>query len=503
MAEGESLPGLRLPTLMNYATLLVRLLLNIGSSIIIARSLPVDQYGLWGVVLSIINSLTTFVGPLTWWAPRQAVWGRRAAGLTGLAVALLYGLLSTGVFALAASRLGGWGPWVAAGATATLAATASLYLIGLCSASEPTSPAVWNVIFETSRLASLYITLVLLRWGITGALASLAVAHAAGAIYLLLVALSRGLIAAKLDFGLARRMMRAFHAQLPGVLAGFLSSLYRVYLEAVGTPLEAIARFNVGLSAEAPLARLASSTSPALYARMLRRITAWDVEESLRLYLLFNGFITFTMIALARPIAAIFNPHYLDAAPIVVVVSVHALLLGFYTIYSTAIAGYERFDYIPEQVPGFMEVLKRPWSRPGIAGSLGRLVSYAVYLIIAALAPAATGNPWEAALAAAAAYLLGTLAFTLYTGRLAHRLTGARFPWRILAEALAASSAAAGVYAVTGAAWAVTPRFWPEARILAAALLEGAAAYGAVFLAVSPWARGLLVATLRRLGPRR
>lgn len=503
MGEEESLPGLRLPTLLNYASLLVRLLLNIGSSIIIARALPVGQYGLWGVALSIINSLAIFLAPLTWWAPRQAAWGRGAAGLTGLVVALLYGLLSTGVFALAASKFGGWGSWILAGAAATLATITSLYLLNLCSASEPASPAVWNVVFEASKLASLYATLVVLRWGITGALASLAIAHAAGAAYLAWVALSRGLIAARLDFGLARRMMRASHAQLPGILAGFLSSLYRAYLKAVGTPFEAIARLNVGLSAEAPLARLASSTSPALYARMLRRVTAWDVEESIRLYMLFSGFIASTMIALARPIAAIYNPHYLDAAPVVALVAVHALLLGFYRIYSTAIAGYERFDYAPEEMPGLIEVLKRPWSRPGIAGSLGRLVSYAAYPVIAALAPAATGSPRGAALAAAAAFLLGTLAFTLYTGRLAHRLTGARFPWRILGEALAASLAAVGVYAATGAAWAVTPRFWSEAWILIVALLEGAAVYGGVFLVISPWARGLVAAALRRLGGRR
>ena len=488
MGNTPEVPGLRLPTLINYTALALRMLLNIATSIIIARRLPPTEYGLWGITLSLISSLMPFLALLTWWAPRQAAWGRREAGLTGLTLALSYGGLSALVFLVAGHALGGPGNWLLAGSLLALLVMLATYLSALCSIKEPQAAGVWMLVYEAVRLALVYLLLDVEGGGLDGAIIAMAMGYLVAIAYLAWLALSRGLISPSTSLSLALRMLKYSYTQLPSILAGFLRGWFRAYVKVVTGSLEAVALLNVGLAAEAPLLRLSTAASPALYARMLRRVEAWDVEESLRLYIPFALYITVTLIVLARPIASLYNPAYTAAAPVVAIVSVYGLLLGFYSIYSTSIAGYERFDYDVENPPSMVEVLLRPWSRPGLTALAGRLLGYAVYP--ATLLLVARGPIWEA-LAAAGALLVGTLASLLYLAGLAHRLTHSRFPWRSLSEALIAGLVTVAFYILMGAPWAVVERFWVELKLVALAVILGLVVYVAALLAVSPWARSL------------
>jgi O-antigen/teichoic acid export membrane protein len=503
MEKTSGLPRLRLPTLINYTALAVRTLLNIATSIIIARKLSVAEYGLWGITLSLVSSLSPFLTLLTWWAPRQAAWGRREASLTGLLLALSYGGFAALVFIVAGRSLGGPGSWLLLGSILALLTMVTTYLAALCSIEEPQASGVWSLIYEIVRLILVYLLLVVAHWGISGAIISMAGGFLAAIAYLARLAFSRGLIRPSINLGLAVKMLRYSYTQLPGLLARFLREWFRAYVKILTGSLEAVAMLNVGLAAEVPLLRISAAPAPALYARMLRRVEAWDVEETIRLYILFASYMVATLIALAKPIAALYNPAYVVAAPVIAVVSVYALLLGFFSIYSASIAGYERFDYDMEHPPGLIEVLFRPWSKPGLAALAAGILSYALYPLLLA---ERAGDPLWGALTAAEALLLGHVGFLIYIARLAHRLTGSRFPWRNALEALAASLVAVGLYVVLGAPWAVVGRFWVELEEVAVAAILGFIAYIAVFLGVSPWARGLaeraLTLALERVGRR-
>lgn len=488
-------PGLRLPTLVNYAALAARLVLSLGFSVVVARKLPPGEYGLWGVALSTAGTVSTPLPLLTWWAPRQAVWGRRWAGTTGLLMALAYSAVAALAFSATVSALLGWRGWILLGSLMTVSAAVNMYAAPLASASRPHVAGVSSLIFDSTRLAAAYLLLVREGMGLDGVFYAMIAGYWASTLYSLAEALGAGLLAPQVSLRGAARLLRLSHTLLPRTAAGALRLFYRSYLEALTHSLGAVARINVALSAETPLTRIASMASPALYARLLRRVGSWELEESIRLYLAFAAFTATALIVLARPVALLYNPAYVDAAPVLRVVAVYALLLGLGGVYSTAVGGAERFDYDIENPPGPLEALRRPWSRPGIA----MLACFAgAYALLAATAPLAGGSPATLALAASLALLAASASWSIYVGRLAHSMTGSRFPLREALEIAGASAAEALTLTVLGGPQ-LHGGFWGLAGALALQLLAGALAYLGALLALSPWARGLAAAGLRRI----
>jgi hypothetical protein len=490
---------LRYSTIVNSGALLLRLAASIGFSIIVARRLPPGEYGLWGLVISLSNTLLVPLSFITTWPPREEVRGARGSGFTGLLAALAYGGLSAAALlaALGAVVRGEEHVPVVVGVLPAVMAL-STYLRRLVLVFKPEATGYSMLVYELTRLPAAYILVADMRLGVSGAALAMAAGFLGASAYLLLEAIRLGALEPRLVPGRVSRWLRLAYLQAFPVSGAILRSFYRSYMKLLGAPLEAIARLNVGLAAEAPLLQAAGTgASQVVYAAMLRSVSAWSLEESLRLYLAFAGFMGASLAALSRPATALFRPEYVDAAPVMVVVAFHAVLLGLARLYSSAVAGAERFDSDPDRVPSARVVLSSSWGRVAIMQLASQALSYAG---LALLLATGGGGPARQALLAAASMLAGSALAAGYSGYMAHRVVGAGFPVRSLAEVLTASGAAVAAYWLLGAtAWAPA-RFWSGLEALLWALTLGALAYSAVLLAVSPWARGLARAALRALG---
>ncbi len=491
--------GLRYPAVVNYLALTLRLASSVAFSVIVARRLPVSEYGVWGVILSVSLALTNPVTLISTWPPRMESWGHRGAGYTGLLVSAAYSAITAAVFVVAMRLVVGPGaPWPLAAVALPVLQVVYTYLRRLAAAARPEAVGYSMALYEAARLPLVYLLVARMRLGILGAVASLAAAHLAAAAYLAVEAARAGFLEPRLVPGLVSRWARLSHIPLLDSLTGLLSGFYRGFFKLVSGSLEAVARLNVGLAAETPLLQAAwVGPSLALYARMLRRVSAGDVAESVRIYLALAGFVLASMAALARPVVALFNPAYLDSTLLVRLAALHALIYGLANIYGAAVGGAERFDADPSRVPPLRVALATPMGRASLARLGSAAAQYALLaLLYQALRPA---GPAGAALVAMASMLASAAGLLAYLYRLASRTVGAPVPWREAAEVSVASAASVAVYAAMGAPWVAEPRFWPALRLVASALAVGGLAYAAVLLAVSPWARGLAAAAAGRL----
>lgn len=482
---------LRYSTVINYASMLYRMAVAVGFVVIVARRLSVEEFGLWGIIFSVSGMLASLVALWSFWAQRFYARGWWEAPGTGLALTLIYwapGTLMYLAVSLLEERILGWGfGYMLAGLPLFLLQTLNTYLLGVSNVSVPELRGYRGFLYDTLRLVFAYTLVARLNLGLAGALLAVELALLAGALYLGLKLLRAKVLRPAFSRRLAAEWFRGLFIPLIGMVNQFMRAGLRAVVSWVSGSEVPVAYLNVGFASEAPLLQASQATVPALYARVLRERRGVDVEESLRLFLLFAGYMLATFTLLSRTIASLYNPRYAEAHTVIPLIAVYATMLGLAAIYGTTIGGAETID--EQGVPPPRRLLGSQLFRIPAARLISMLLSYA--LAVPALIYY-RGDPLRSAEAVAAALALGATPLLAYYYREAGRMLPHRPPLRELAAVLAGSIATGAYYAVMGVHELRVTRFWAYAPSLALHLAAGLAVYGATVYALSPWARRLL-----------
>ena len=489
---------LRYSTIINYASLLFRLFVSVGFVVIIARRLKVEEFGLWGIIFSLTTMLMAF--PVFWnkWVPRFYVRGFREAIGTSFILTLIFSIVASLLYialSYAEFLILGWGfEFMLLGIPLLVLRIFERSLMAICNVVRPEVMGYKGFVYDSLRLVFAYLFLVVFRFGLVGALFSVVFALLVSDLYVFFVLWRAGVVNFSFSWGLVVQWLKGVHVPLVGFVRNFLSGGLRAIVSWVSGSEVTIAFLNVGFASEAPLLRISQYAFPALYARALRRPRVGDLLESLRLFLLFSGFMVAGFTVLSRTIASLYNPAYAEVYLVIPVITVYGVLAGILNVYGTFISGASRVD--AEGIRSWREVLFSPLFKVPFMRLIGLIFSYGLIVPLVLLV---RGDHVLEALVSALALALGVAIIFPYFYKEVSKMGSPVFPWREFVQ-ISVASLVSGVYYVLSGAWRITViSFWRDAPLLGLHIVAAALIYFGVLYALSRWFRGLVRAGLKKV----
>lgn len=494
--RGETRIRLRFSSIVNYSAMVYRMLVAIGFIVVVARRLSVSEFGLWGIVWSTSLMLTSLTGLWIFWAQRFIVRGIKGVFGTSLLLCLAYwvvgGAIYVGISFLENVVLG-WGlQYMLWGLPLFWLNVLGNLVNGISAVVKPEVIGFRGFIYETLRLIFAFMFVVILDWGLLGAIASVELALLVSVVYGFMVLWNTRVM----DFNVSRNLIvewfKGFYVPLLNVIYGFLRSGIRVVASwATGSEVP-VAYLNVGFASQTPIVSAADATTPALYARVLRKGGGRDVEEVLRIYFLLNGFMVSMFVFLSRSIASLYNPLYVDAWIIITTISLYAFINGLMNIFITVAIGASEVD--KEGVLLHREVLSSYLFKAPLVRLLSLLVSYGIGF---GLIFFPRGNHLLEAFTLALGLFIGAIVFLYWFYRIAKQSIPFHLPLREIGIAVIAGLVMGLYYIISNAYNIVIHRFWADAPILGLHILVAGTIYLAMWYLLSPWLRRLIKSSFK------
>lgn len=493
MSAGEV--RLRYSTIVNYLSMIYRLAASVGFTVVIARKLSPHDFGVWGITLSTTLMLANLWGLIDFWMRRDIARGDPDALPAGTSAAAVYAAVAAAAhvgLGWAQSAIFGW-PFGAflASVPMTVAAVMDKYLSSAVSMVKPEGVGYKNLVLDTVRLAAALAAIYVIGRVVYTPIIAYILGFASSSAVSLTILLRLGMRPRLGGLARVREWVRAAYIPLANVVRlSALSGARAVASWATGSELS-VAYLNVGLSSQTAIVRASIQSTPALYARLLRGRGGEDVSEVLRLFILMTGFMAASFIVLSKTIASLYNPLYVGAWPIVVLITLFGVTEGLANILTVSAWGSVRSERLTWDELRHTPLFRVTYARLGaLAASL---------LAGSALARAAVPDYLGAAAYFAAPLLAGSAAYVIWVGAHVRHSLGFRIPWREVAAGVTASTSAAAYYALSGVSGLIIESFWSA---IPALLLHGGVAlgiYAAAWYALSPWFRWLVRASLSYL----
>ena len=491
---------LRYSSFVNYAGMIYRLIIAVGFVILIARKLSVAEFGLWGIILSSSIMLASISNLWNFWLQRYLGRGVKEAFGSAVLITLGYIIFGSGIYVLLAYseyRALGWGiSYLYLGLMLFIFSVIDALISSALSVIKPEGIGYKRFIYETLRLALAYYLMINLKMGLYGVIIGVSLALMFGSSYgAYLIAKTRAIT---LNFSkkLIQQWFKSIYIPSMDILNSFLYSGLRVFVAWITGSDVPVAYLNVGLSSQSPMLSAAYAVSPALYARALRKPRGKDLTEVLRIYLLVTGYLATTFIVLSKPIVTLYNPKYLSAYTVLIIISLYALILGVANIYKTALMGYERVDI--EKGLAFKALLHSYLFKAPLVSLISISLAYIAGSGAVVLANSANCYILVAELASAG-LLAGSLLMLPYFLMETGKVLPYSFPFKELTISLFGGLLTAFFYWITRINNIIVRSFWKDGTILGVGILLGVIIYLLPWISASKWLRELIRKGLKEL----
>ncbi len=462
-------------------------LVSVASGFILARKLPAEGYAVYQVALRRGGlAVAAVASTLGLWMYRSL---SRGSGPEARAGALLLAAVSAVLGAAggaAVSPLLGLGPASSVLLAAALAGMGAWTVARLAlEASRPLRAGVAALLQRLLNAVMVVALVYLLRLGLQGAFASAAAAWwLASAAAFRWAAVSPRLLLGRLRAALLalRGWLSRAPAAAPHALAALAASFDAAVVYALAGPL-AVAGYAAVTSVLRLSVEVANNAMLYLHRLLLRGGRLDEATRAAGLTLLAAAPLLGYAAAHPEHLAALVNPRYLWAAPVVPLAAA-AVVLNTVGV------------SVQQMHRGLVEPGEGEERRLAAALAL-RLAAELAYLALAAAAAALAPGPLAAGLGWAAAYAARGLLYSLLPAAVEPRLR--RPAAALLARATLYTAAAYLAAHASPPPGPPAPRFLEEATLLARGFAPAAILYTALTLAADPQARRLAATAARRL----
>jgi len=342
---------LKLPGAIFFASNFYSLFTGLAFTVIVTRSLTVNEFGLWSTISQYIAYTAIPLSSIvSFWIVRYAARGFKQAPSSGILFAMILSLIGLPLyFAVALWANIAFSQPLFFLILATPQVITYIFLGALSSIATGISPeqiGVSSVIFETGKVALAYLLVRLLSRGLEGAIVSVILAQLIQLAYLLAIfrkSISRQLI----DGSLIKKWLKLSWLPLYEFLSGIVNGLDVIVARMISMTDALIGIRNVACIAGS-FPHYASSLTLSLYPRTLstedNKSWSRDVEEMLRFLSLLAIPITFGNIALMDIILGIFGRSYVPVLAAAIAMTIARLinLVGYIT--DPVLRGSERID---------------------------------------------------------------------------------------------------------------------------------------------------------------
>jgi O-antigen/teichoic acid export membrane protein len=401
------------------------------------------QYGVWANVFDLIAYFMLLSGALPFWTTRFVARGKKGAAKTGLVANLILALVSVAIYVPLVPLL--------TGALATSqymilyfvasAQVINLYAINImesCLRSvKPHAVGYGLLIEEVVKVSLAYLLIVRYQFGLLGAMLSLIAAVSIQIVYYLRLMWTD--LKQRIQWDYVREWLKGSTVNIYNVIGNQIAAFVFIWLFSIGS---AAARGNYQAAATiANIVGYSSFLAFALYPKLLAKNSLEDVTDSLRMVLMFAIPMAAGAMAISESFLVILDAPYGEAAPILFLLALDALVLTISQFYTFVFWGVEKLDE-EAKIP-LKQLVKssifKVFSLPYIYAMITLPTAYYVLTTFAA------GQPVQAAIYVTAINMAARIAmfFVLY----AIMRTSVRIvvPWKSIGKYVFASAVMASV----------------------------------------------------------
>ena len=490
---------LRYSMIINYASILVRVVLLAISSIIIARKLDPMYYAIWGIVLSLANIYKAPTTLWKFWSIRFYRRGIKDSYESGLILTVIWMLACAFIHLIVSSAYStvfhiDAFPLIYAGLAYIGLYTLFQYEFSTISIVYPEYIGYSNLLYSILRLLLVTLFVVLLDWEYYGVLI-------ASTLNILIITMfvtkklhqHHGRLRKGVNKKIVKKWLKMFPIPLISTANQYLNNLDRIAVSAVTLNELPVAYLTAAYSVTLPL-KIDQNVLSGLYARLLRRKNRYDVEESLRIISFPLIFVLTTLAILGKPILSVMRPEYTTAYPVLLAMIFVILTNSYFQVFFNAIKAIDQVDLQEDISLATLAHSKLFQSMlVNVLKNIGSIVLALVFLFPVA------DNPVLSALVFPLGFLLTSPAALIWAYRETKKMLNIEIPLREISELAVSALPAILYFQLSGASQIVVNSFFRDAPILLLHITIGAAIYAAAAVTISSWTRKTIKAAFKAL----
>lgn len=319
-------------------------------TLIITRNVTPAEYGIYGNLNDILSYFTLTSSIIPFWVTRFTARQRQGAAETGLIMNIIIAFISAATYLLVLS----WimdavqisreylltymaGSLIIIGNHIVAVLEATLY------SKRPETLGFGLFVFEISRVMVGFLLLIILKFGLIGAIIGLSAAFFTQSLFYLLKYLLRE-FKWVIRWDYVKEWFKASVLNVYSIISGRILTLANLLLFIYAGNLSRA--YYGAASSIALIIGYSSSLAFALYPKLLSKTDAGheDVALSLKMVLMFAVPMTLGAIVLSEDILSLLSTSYVHTKPVLIILSVDSLLSSFSSIFGSVISGTEKFD---------------------------------------------------------------------------------------------------------------------------------------------------------------
>jgi O-antigen/teichoic acid export membrane protein len=332
--------------LIIFAAKLLSVATGMIFTLLITRNTTREEYGVWSNVFDLLAYFMLLSGALPFWTTRFVARGKEGAAKTGLLANLILALISVAIYLPLVPLL--------TGALATsgyillyfvaAAQMINLYAIGVlesCLRSvKPHAVGYGLLIEEAVKVSLAYLLIVRFQLELLGAMISLIIAVSIQIVYY--VKLTWADLGQKIQWNYVREWLKGSIANIYYVIGNQIAAFIFIWLFSLGSP-EARGNYQAAATI-ANIVAYSSFLAFALYPKLLAKDSLEDVTASLKMVLMFAVPMAAGAMAISESFLIILDAPYGEAAPILFLLALDALVLTISQFYTFVFLGVEKLD---------------------------------------------------------------------------------------------------------------------------------------------------------------
>lgn len=474
--------------LIIFGAQLISVVTGFAFTILLTRSMSQAEYGVWNNIYDVLAYFLLFSGFIPFWAIRFVARGKEGATKTAFVANLTLAIASVAAYIPFA-------PFIAASlhitetsvyvlASGLIVTTFAVNTLESCLRAERPQAIGYGLLLEEAiKLSLAYLFIVRFHQLFIGAMLSLILSASFQTLFYLKL-LSKDL-RQKIQWSYVREWLKGSTALIYNAVGTQLANFVFIMLFIYGTD---IGRGDYGAAAIfATIIGYSSSLAFALYPKVLAENSLREVTASLKTVLMFALPLAAIVLSMSPSLLTVMKSSYHDSWPILVVLSIDALISLLSTFYTNVLYGVEKLDE-EAKIP-LRKLLKSKMFKLLTLPYIQAAITLPTTLYI--LTRFANGQPVQAGTCVAIIIMAAHAILFLLTYFIMGTSARIVVPWKSI-----------GKYVFASTVTAVILYLLPHPSTLAltfGTVIAGAAAYAALLLAIDKDARMLVRSILQEI----
>jgi len=414
--------------LIGFVVGIAGVFLGLIFTLIVTRRLSPEEFGIWSLILSVVNYFIISEVIISYWATREVARGKQI-GKTGIFSSIAITLVSIPIFILYLFRISESADidhFIIFLSVVLLPVNfLTQTLTGINLGHKPHATSYGFLAFGIIKIPLVLITVVFLDLGIAGVILSFFVALCGKIMVQLYFAMPK--LKNQFQFKIMSRWIKLSWIPIFGHIQNYIQLLDVVLYSVIVTSVIGVAYYTASFAIAAIIAH-SSSISQALYPKLLSGKVE-GIEKNLTLILYFAIPLLGIAIIFSKPGLFALNPFYVEAWPIVIFLALKAFIRVITILPLTVLGGIENVD-IEEQIQPSKLIKSVLFKIPLILGIFNLI--YLITLVIILFVFSSLINELELVLWWAIIGFVVHIPLTVTVWKFSSKKIKISFPWKKL-----------------------------------------------------------------------